>query len=114
MYSHGRYKFSNQCNCTGYSSSLNYYSCGEIEISTQNTQNQKSIDQVLAARRNDLVLVQQKANEYITKTVDELSGQLLQAAQMLQQKDVEIKQLQGLCEKNKIDYKPKEPEKKKK
>ena len=69
---------------------------------------------MLAARRNDLVLVQQKANEFTTKVVDELSQQLLQAAQMLQQKDVEIKQLQALCDKNKIDYKPKEPEKKKK
>ena len=65
---------------------------------------------MLAARRNDLVLVQQKANEFTTKVVDELSQQLLQAAQMLQQKDVEIKQLQALCDKNKIDYKPKEPE----
>jgi len=43
-----------------------------------------------------------------------LSGQLLQAAKILQQKDVEIKQLQALCEKNKIEYKPKEPESKKK
>ena len=69
---------------------------------------------MLAKRRNDLILVQQKFNEYVTKSVDELSLQLLQAAKMLQQKDIEIKQLQALCEKNKIDYKPKEPEKKKK
>ena len=73
-----------------------------IRISTQNT----SVEQLLAQKRNEIVLFQQKASEIATKSYDELSQQILQLRNMLQTKDDEIKRLQGLCEKNKIDFKP--------
>ena len=73
-------------------------------------QNQNlSIEQFLAQKRNDLVIFQQKASEVSTKTFDELSAQIIQLAQMVQNKDSEIKNMQELCDKNKIDYTPKPP-----
>ena len=83
-----------------------------IRISNQN-QN-LSIEQFLAQKRNELVLFQQKASEISTKTFDDLSNQIIQLAQMIQDKDAEIKNMQELCDKNKIDYKPKQSETKKK
>ena len=68
-----------------------------------------SIEQFLAQKRNELVIFQQKAGEVSTKTFDELSAQIIQLAQMVQNKDSEIKNMQELCDKNKIDYTPKPP-----
>jgi len=65
--------------------------------------------EILSQKRNELVLFQQKASEVSTKTFDELSNQIIQLAQMVQDKDSEIKNMQELCDKNKIDYKPKQP-----
>ena len=79
-----------------------------------NQQQNTSIEQFLAQKRNELVIFQQKASEVSTKTFDELSAQIIQLAQMVQDKDAEIKNMQELCDKNKIDYKPKQPEVKKK
>ncbi len=77
------------------------------KISNQN-QN-LSVEQFLAQKRNELVIFQQKTSEIAVKIVDELSTQIMQIGQMMQTKDVEIKRLQELCEKNKIEYKPKTP-----
>ncbi len=74
-----------------------------IKISNQNL----SVEQFLAQKRNELVIFQQKTSEISIKIVDELSTQIMQIGQMMQTKDVEIKRLQELCEKNKIEYKPK-------
>ncbi len=57
------------------------------------------------------MLFQQKAGEISTKTFDEVSNQLVQVLQSLQNKDAEIKKFNEFCEKNKIDYPPKEPSK---
>ena len=75
-----------------------------------NTQQNLSVEQFLAQRRNDLVIFQQKASEISTKSFDELAAQIIQLGQMVQKKDAEITTLQGLCEKNKIEYKPKTQE----
>ena len=72
------------------------------KISNQNL----SVEQFLAQKRNELVIFQQKTSEISIKIVDELSTQIIQLSQMLQTKDVEIKRLQELCEKNKINHKP--------
>jgi len=40
--------------------------------------------------------------------------QIIQLGQMVQQKDTEIKRLQELLDKNKIDYKPEKPKETKK
>jgi len=53
------------------------------------------------------VIFLQKASEISTKTFDELAQQIMQLGKMLQTKDAEITRLEALCEKNKIDYKPK-------
>lgn len=58
------------------------------------------------------MLFQQKAGEISTKTFDELSNQLMQVLQRLQNKDAEIKKFNEFCEKNKIEYPPKETIKK--
>jgi len=74
---------------------------------SKNNQNQNlSVEQFLAQKRNELVIFQQKTSEISVKIVDELSTQIMQIGQMMQTKDVEIKRLQELCEKNKIDHKP--------
>jgi len=76
------------------------------KLSTQNP----SVEQFLAQRRNDLVIFQQKASEISTKTFDELAQQIMQLGQIGQRKDLEIKRLQELCDKNKVEYKPKAPQ----
>ena len=73
----------------------------KISSQTQNL----SVEQFLAQKRNELVIFQQKASEISTRTFDELSAQIIQLGQMLQTKETEMKRLEELCEKNKIEYK---------
>jgi len=68
-----------------------------------------SVEQFLAQKRNELVLFQQKASEVSTRTFDDLGAHIIQLTQMMQTKDTEITRLQQLCEKNKIEHKPKIP-----
>ena len=72
-----------------------------IRLSTQNPR----IEQLLAERRNELVIFQQKASELSTKAFDDLSQQILQQRQMLQKGIEEKKKLQDLLEKGNTETK---------
>lgn len=71
----------------------------------------QTVEEFLIQKRNDLVILQQKANEYATRTFDDLGQYIRQQIKILQLRDNEIKRLEELCEKNKIDHKPKDSQK---
>ena len=66
--------------------------------------------QYLVSLRNEVLVTQAKAQEIATGAFDRLVQQIQQLSKLIADKDAEIKRLEELCEKNKIDAKPK-PEK---
>ncbi len=75
-------------------------------LSTQNSG--ANIEQFVNQLQNEIILAHNKSQQVSLTAFSQIAQQLQQILQLVQRKDTEIKRLQGLCEKNKIEYKPKE------
>lgn len=60
---------------------------------------------MLASLRNSIVITSSQSEQVSLSAFDKLVDALKQQIIKLQTSDEEIKRLQGICEKNKIDYK---------
>ena len=64
---------------------------------------QINLEQYLASLRNEILLAQAKSQEISLAAYDRVKQQVEQLTKVMTEKDVEIKRLQELCDKNKID-----------
>lgn len=69
---------------------------------------QPTLEQLIANSRNEIVLMHSKSEEVSTRGFDQLVSLLQKQSSQLNQMNDELKRLQELCEKNKIEYKNKE------
>lgn len=72
---------------------------------------QPTLEQLIANSRNEIVLMHSKSEEVSTRGFDQLVSLLQKQSIQLKEMNEELKRLQVLCEKNKIEYKNKEPPK---
>ncbi len=82
------------------------YSCGELEISTP-TNSQVTLEEFISQLQNEIILAYNKSQQISLSSFNKISQQLQQAIQIINEKDKEVKRLEELCEKNKIEFKPK-------
>ena len=66
-----------------------------------------TLEQAVAIARNEIVLMHSKSEEVSTRGFDKLVSLLQQQSNQMTTMNDELKRLQGLLEKNKIDHKPK-------
>jgi hypothetical protein len=67
-----------------------------------------TLEQLIANTRNEIVLMHSKSEEVSTRGFDQIVSFLQQQSNQLKEMNEELKRLQELCEKNKIEYKNKE------
>ena len=67
-----------------------------------------TLEELIANTRNEIVLMHSKSEEVSTRGYDQVVSFLQQQANQLKEMNEELKRLQELCEKNKIEYKNKE------
>ena len=84
------------------------------KLSKNNQNENNQLEQYVAKLQNEIILIHNKSQEISVGAFNQIIQQLQQAIQLLQQKEAEIKRLEGLCDANKIDYKPKASPKEKK
>ena len=69
---------------------------------------QLTLEELIANTRNEIVLIHSRASEVSTRGYDQIVSLLQQQSNQLKEMNDELKRLQELCEKNKIEYKNKE------
>jgi len=67
-----------------------------------------TLEELIANTRNEIVLIHSRASEVSTRGYDQIVSLLQQQSNQLKEMNDELKRLQELCEKNKIEYKNKE------
>lgn len=75
-------------------------------IPSNPTQPQKSLEEFLAQNQNEIILGCNNSQQRSLASFNRVVQQLQTVLQLLQLKEDEIKRLEKLCEKNKIDHKP--------
>lgn len=73
-----------------------------INLSEQN----QTLDQFISRLRNEIVLSHSQTEQFSLGAFDKIVQQIQQLGQLLKTKEDEIKRLQDICNKNKIDFKP--------
>jgi methyl-accepting chemotaxis protein len=67
-----------------------------------------TLEQLIANTRNEIILIHSKASETSTRGFDQIVSLLQQQSNQLKEMNDELKRLQELLEKNKIEYKNKD------
>ncbi len=69
---------------------------------------QPTLEEAIAIARNEIVLIHSKSEEVSTRGFDKLVSLLQQQSKQMVAMNDELKRLQGILEKNKIEYKNKD------
>ncbi len=70
------------------------------------SEQKQTLEEFISILRNEVVLAHSRSEQVSLASFDKMIQQFQQFTQLLQTKEKEIKRLEELCNKNKIDTKP--------